>query len=105
MSIHKLNKYFVDSQDKHKLPVSISFTHIYFSMDKHGAKAFKYAKNVSLELKSSRAPERGDSFMLQYDFVQETPSGVARLLFVKSARCVNPVSKIQTPINLLEVLQ
>jgi hypothetical protein len=75
----ELNKYFIDNQDKYELPARISFTHIYFSMDKRGAKASEYAKNVLLELKSSRAPERGDSFMLEYDFVQETPFEVARL--------------------------
>jgi hypothetical protein len=31
------------------------------------------------ELNAVRAAELGDSFMLQYDFVQETPSEVARL--------------------------
>ena len=74
-----LNKYFVDNQDKYKLPARISFTHIYFSMDKRGAKAFEDAKNVLLELKSSRAPERGDNIMMEYDFVQETPFEVERL--------------------------
>jgi hypothetical protein len=64
----ELNEYFIDNQDKYELPARISFTHIYFSMDKRGAKASEYAKNVLLELKSSRAPERGDSFMLEYDF-------------------------------------
>jgi hypothetical protein len=75
----ELNEYFIDNQDKYELPARISFTHIYFSMDKRGAKASEYAKNVLLELKSSRAPERGDSFMLEYDFVQETPFEVERL--------------------------
>ncbi len=74
-----LNKYFVHNQDKYKLPARISFTHIYFSMDKRGAKAFEDAKNVLLELKSSRAPERGDNIMMEYDFVQETPFEVERL--------------------------
>ncbi len=74
-----LNKYLLDNQDKYKLPARISFTHIYFSMDKRGAKAFEDAKNVLLELKSSRAPERGDNIMMEYDFVQETPFEVARL--------------------------
>jgi hypothetical protein len=75
----ELNEYFIDNQDKYELPARISFTHTYFSMDKRGAKASEYAKNVLLELKSSRAPERGDSFMLEYDFVQETPFEVERL--------------------------
>lgn len=75
----ELNRYFVENQDKYELPARISFTHIYFSMDKRGAKAFEDAKNVLLELKSPRAPEHGDPFMLEHDFFEETPSEVARL--------------------------
>jgi hypothetical protein len=37
----ELNEYFVDNQDKYDLPARISFTHIYFSMDRRGAKAFE----------------------------------------------------------------
>lgn len=74
-----LSYYFLGNQEKYKLPARVSFTHIYFSPDKHGAKAFEDAKNVLSELNVLRAPERGDSFMLQYDFVQETPSEVDRL--------------------------
>jgi hypothetical protein len=75
----ELNKYFVDNQDKYKVPERISFTHIYFSMDRRGAKAFEDSKRVLSELDVLRAPERGDSFMLEYDFFKETPSEVARL--------------------------
>ena len=75
----ELNKYFLDNQEKYKLPARLSFTHIYFSLDKRGAKAFEDAKNVLSELNALRAPERGDSFMLQYDFAQETPFEVERL--------------------------
>ncbi len=74
-----LNKYFLDNQEKYKLPAQVSFTHIYFSLDKRGAKAFEDAKNVLSELNTLRASEKGDSFMLQYDFVQETPFEVERL--------------------------
>ena len=74
-----LNKYFLDNQEKYELPAQVSFTHIYFSLDKRGAKAFEDAKNVLSELNTLRASEKGDSFMLQYDFVQETPFEVERL--------------------------
>ncbi len=80
----ELNTYFLDNQGKYKLPARLSFTHIYFSLDKRGAKAFEDAKNVLSELKTRsgavlRVPERGDSFMLEYDFDQETPFEVERL--------------------------
>ena len=74
-----LNKYFLDNQEKYKLPARVSFTHIYFSLDKRGAKAVDDAKNVLSELNALRAPECGDSFMLEYDFSQETPFEVGRL--------------------------
>jgi hypothetical protein len=57
----------------------VSFTHIYFSLDKRGAKAVEDAEKVLSGLNTLRAPERGDSFMMQYDFVQVTPFEVARL--------------------------
>ncbi len=75
----ELNKYFVDNIDKYKLPARVSFTHIYFSLDKRGAKALEDAKSVLSGLNALRAPERGDTFMMQYDFVQETPFQVERL--------------------------
>ncbi|TFH33446.1 MAG: peptidyl-prolyl cis-trans isomerase [Deltaproteobacteria bacterium] len=79
-----LNQFFLDHQDKYELPARVNFTHIYFSVDKRGAKAASDAKRVLSELETAsgtvlRAPERGDSFMLPYDFTQETPFEVARL--------------------------
>ncbi len=74
-----LNKYFLDNQEKYKLPARVSFTHIYFSLDKRGAKAVEDAKRVLSGLNALSAPERGDSFMMEYDFVQETPFEVERL--------------------------
>jgi hypothetical protein len=74
-----LSKYFLDNQEKYEILPRISFTHIYFSADKRGAKAFEDAKDVLSGLNALRAPEKGDSFMLEYDFVQETPFEVARL--------------------------
>ncbi len=80
----ELNQYFIDHKDNYELPARVSFTHIYFSLDKRGAKAVEDAKSVLSELKTRsgavlRVPERGDSFMLQYDFDQETPFEVERL--------------------------
>jgi len=74
-----LNQFFLDNQEKYKLPARVSFTHIYFSLDKRGAKAFEDAKSVLSGLNVLRAPEKGDSIMLQYDFDQETPFEVERL--------------------------
>jgi len=74
-----LNKYFIDNQEKYKLPDRVSFTHIYFSWEKRGEKVVEDAMSVLSGLNALRAPELGDSFMMQYDFVQETPFEVERL--------------------------
>ena len=74
-----LNKYFLDNQEKYELPARVSFTHIYFSLDKRGAKVVEDAKSVLSELNAMRAPELGDRFMMQYDFAQETQFEVERL--------------------------
>lgn len=74
-----LNQYFLDNQEKYELPARVSFTHIYFSLDKHGAKAVEDAKLVLSELNASSAQERGDNFMFGVDFVQEPQFEVARL--------------------------
>ncbi len=74
-----LNKYFLDNQETYELPARISFTHIYFSLDKRGAKVVEDAESVLSGLDALRAPEKGDTFMMQYDFVQETPVEVERL--------------------------
>jgi hypothetical protein len=75
----ELNKYFVDNKNKYKFPARISFTHIYFSLDKRGARALEDSKRVLADLDLPRASERGDRFMMEYDFVHETPSEVTRI--------------------------
>lgn len=75
----ELNKYLVDNKNKYKFPARISFTHIYFSLDKRGARALEDSKRVLTELDVPRAPELGDRFMMEYDFVRETPSEVTRI--------------------------
>jgi len=74
-----LNKYFLNNQEKYELPAQVSFTHIYFSLDKRGAKVVEDAESVLSGLDALRAPDKGDSFMLEYDFAQETPYEVERL--------------------------
>ena len=79
-----LNEYFFANSDKYELPARISFTHIYFSLDRHGNSIYESAEKVLTAIKASttpvlRAPERGDSFMLQNDFTLETPFEISRL--------------------------
>jgi len=78
-----LKDYFLENKGKYELPSRISFTHIYFSADKNGSQIFDAAGKVLADIRASsrsilRAPDRGDPFMLQYDFTLETPFEVAR---------------------------
>ena len=75
----ELNTYFMENQEKYKRPARISFTHIFFSLDRRGAMALEDAKQALSEIDVPRAPERGDPFMMGYDFVQDTSLEVVRL--------------------------
>ena len=75
----ELNQYFVDNKNEYKIPARISFTHIYFSLDKRGARALEDSKRVLADLDVPGTPELGDRFMMQYDFVRETPSEVTQI--------------------------
>ena len=79
-----LNQYFLANRDKYELPARISFSHIYFSYDRHGNRIVDDAGKVLADIRASAAPittapEKGDSFMLQYDFTLETPFEVTRI--------------------------
>jgi peptidyl-prolyl cis-trans isomerase C len=79
-----LNAYFLEHKDKYELPARVSFTHIYFSFDKRSMQVLQDAENILEQIQAVsppvvRAPDRGDPFMLQYDFTLETPFEVSRL--------------------------
>ena len=79
-----LNRFFLEHQDKYEIPARVTFTHIYFSVDKRGARAASDARRVLSELETApgtvlRASERGDGGMLPSVFTRETPFEVARL--------------------------
>jgi hypothetical protein len=78
-----LQKYFTDNLDKYELPDRVSFTHIYFSYDKRGeqviADAEKALATIRMDETLHRAPEKGDTFILQYDFAMEEPAEITRI--------------------------
>ncbi|MFT7460910.1 MAG: peptidyl-prolyl cis-trans isomerase C [Planctomycetota bacterium] len=74
-----LNKYFIENQEEYSLPARVSFTQIYFSLDKRGVKAFDDAKDILSKHSSTEMPEQGDSSMLQNNFTETTPYEVARI--------------------------
>ena len=79
-----LNQYFQANSGKYELPARISFTHIYFSLDKHGERIFDDAGKTLIEVQSSdvpvtRAPDMGDPFMLPYNFDMEDSFKITRI--------------------------
>ncbi len=80
----ELKGYFNQNKDKYRLPARFSFTHVYFSVDRRGDSAEHDARRLLAQLQiSDAAPlpvsDRGDPFMLQYDFVRNTEKEVAKL--------------------------
>jgi len=80
-------------------PASRSFTHIYF---RQSADAEHAAERVLAGLGSvDRAPERGDPFMLRYDYADATERDVATLFGAEFAKRVFalPVGPWQGPVQ------
>ena len=78
-----LNQYMMANSEKYELPARISFTHVYFSADKHGDLLDVVDKALTRlregKLSTSRATDLGDSLMLPYSYTLETPFEVSRL--------------------------
>jgi len=68
-----LNTYFLDNQDKYKLPAEVSFTHIFFSREKRGETVANDAKDILSQLGDKSDVEHGDRFVMGYDFTAQSP--------------------------------
>jgi hypothetical protein len=80
----QLQAHFQENLDRYIIPEARSFSHIYFNVDQRGDAVFSDAERVldrlrALSQQPSRAPERGDRFLLQYDYRLHTEAEVARL--------------------------
>ena len=80
----ELDEFFASRSDVYRIPARLSFTHIYFSPDQRGETAEADARRVLAALGGEtepplRAPDRGDRFMLQYDYARQSPQDVERL--------------------------
>lgn len=66
--------------DRFARPERITFTHVFFSRDRRAGSASEDAARALRDLLASgvaRAPERGDPFLLQYDFERRSRADVA----------------------------
>ena len=81
----EVKAYFDRNKDKYLLPARVSFTHIYFNVDRRGEGAYDNAKQLLKKLQSNkprpiRVSHQGDRFMLGYKYVQKTQQEVANVL-------------------------
>lgn len=79
----ELQAFFQERQEEYIVPSLVSFSHIYFNLDSRGAAAEEDAQRALAELLTEepqprRAPDRGDRFMLQYDYSLLSPLDVQR---------------------------
>ncbi len=79
----ELEGFFQERREEYRIPPRLSFSHIYFNVDQRGAAAEddalrELAEMRALEPPPRRAPERGDRFMLQYDYSLQSPLDVQR---------------------------
>ncbi len=76
----ELKNYFDQNNDKYLLPTRVSFSHIYFNIDKRGEGAYDNAKQLLRTLQSNQpVSDQGDRFMLGYEYVQKTQQEVANV--------------------------
>ena len=102
----ELERYFAAHRERYRLPPRLTFTHVYFSTDRRGAATRADAERVLATLGGAkapaRAPERGDRFMLQYDFAERSPDEIAQLfggMFAESLFARAQVTEWQGPVT------
>jgi len=80
----ELRSFFDEQREDYRVPSRLSFSHVYFNTDRRGAAAEEDARRLLAELRAAtppprRAPERGDSLMVEFDYVLATPHEVRQL--------------------------
>jgi hypothetical protein len=79
----ELQAFFKEREEEYRIPPLVTFSHVYFNMDRRGAAGEEDARRVLAGLLAEtppprRAPERGDRFMLGYDYNLASPEEVKR---------------------------
>jgi len=89
----ELQAFYQENPDDYRLPPRIEFSHVYFNLDRRGSSAAQDAEAVLAEIQGESpqprsAPNRGDRFMLQYDYPLSSPQEVQRALGGRFAQAV-----------------
>jgi peptidyl-prolyl cis-trans isomerase C len=102
-----LDAFFGVNPERYREPPRLSFSHLYFSRDRHGADTEAIAAQALARLDAGHAPDpaaqraMGDPFMLQNDFVDRTPAELDRLFgadFGERVAALPTTGKWQGPI-------
>ena len=79
----ELSAYFNKHAERYRLPPRLSFTHIYFSTDRRedarGDAERAFDELAAEHEAPARAPERGDRFMLQFDYPSRSSREIEQL--------------------------
>lgn len=89
----ELRTFYDENLDDYRVPSRVSFSHVYFNTDRRGDASEEDARRVLAELRAetpppTRAPERGDSIMIEYDFPLATPDELRRVFGTRFADAV-----------------
>jgi len=79
----ELREFFQEQLESFRIAPRMSFSHVYFNMDRRGPEGEEEARRVLADILAQtppprRAPERGDQFLLRYDFELRSPDEVRR---------------------------
>jgi hypothetical protein len=89
----ELTAFYDERSEDYRIPPRLSFSHVYFNIDERGADGEAAALALLDELRSqspavTRAPERGDRFMLGHDYRDVSPDAVSREFGVQFAEAL-----------------
>lgn len=74
----ELQAFFAERREDYRVPPRLSFSHVYFNPDRRGSAVEDDARRVLATLRAEtpppdRAPERGDRFLLDFDYALRAP--------------------------------
>jgi len=78
----ELEQFFADNKDDYKIDASVTFTHVFFDVSKHGDEsAMAFAQETLQQLNDNKAPFEnapnfGDRFLFHRNYVDRTPAFV-----------------------------
>ena len=82
LTTSELEDYYEEHLEKYKLPAAVTFTHVFFSAERHGNAVDKLAQETlgilsENKVRFDQAPNYGDRFLYQLNYVERTYEEVA----------------------------